>query len=102
MLALLLDDYLKEEACMKYINAKKLLPDTLVKELQSYVQGGYVYVPIDQTHQKRWGEVSGYRQELQQRNRHIIEEFQWGTSMEELANKYMLSVYAIRKIIYQR
>ena len=36
MLALLLDDYLKEEACMKYINAKNLLPDALVKELQSY------------------------------------------------------------------
>ena len=31
MLALLLDDYLKEEACMKYINAKNLLPDALFK-----------------------------------------------------------------------
>ena len=38
MLALLLDDYLKEEARMKYINAKNLLPDALVKELQSYRQ----------------------------------------------------------------
>ena len=25
---------------MKYINAKNLLPDALVKELQSYIQGG--------------------------------------------------------------
>ena len=54
MLALLLDDYLKEEACMKYINAKNLLPDALVKELQSYIQGGYLYVPADQAQQKRW------------------------------------------------
>ena len=53
MLALLLDDYLKEEACMKYINAKNLLPDALVKELQSYIQGGYLYVPADQAQQKR-------------------------------------------------
>ena len=68
MLALLLDDHLKEEACMKYINAKNLLPDALVKELQSYIQGGYLYVPADQAQQKRWGEASGYRQELQQRN----------------------------------
>lgn len=59
MLALLLDDYLKEEACMKYINAKNLLPDALVKELQSYIQGGYLYVPADQAQQKRWGEASG-------------------------------------------
>ena len=96
MLALLLDDHLKEEACMKYINAKNLLPDALVKE------GGYLYVPADQAQQKRWGEASGYRQELQQRNRRIVEEFRNGISMEELAEKYFLSVYAIRKIIYQK
>ena len=102
MLALLLDDHLKEEACMKYINAKNLLPDALVKELQSYIQGGYLYVPSDQAQQKRWGEASGYRQELQQRNRQIVEEFRNGISMEELAEKYFLSISAIRKIIYQK
>ena len=87
---------------MKYINAKKLLPDALVKELQNYIQGGYLYVPTNQAQQKRWGEVSGYRQELQQRNRQIVEEFRSGTSMEELAGKHFLSVSAIRKIIYQK
>lgn len=87
---------------MKYINAKNFLPDALVKELQSYIQGGYLYVPADQAQQKRWGEASGYRQELQQRNRQIVEEFRNGISMEELAEKYFLSVYAIRKIIYQK
>ena len=30
---------------MKYINAKFLLPDALVKELQHYIQGGYLYIP---------------------------------------------------------
>ena len=102
MLALLLDNHLKEEACMKYINAKDLLPDSLVKELQSYIQGGYLYVPADQAQQRRWGEVSGYRQELQQRNRQIVREFQNGASMEDLSEKYFLSVSAIRKIIYQK
>jgi Mor family transcriptional regulator len=38
----------------------------------------------------------------QQRNRRIVEEFRNGISMEELAEKYFLSVYAIRKIIYQK
>ena len=102
MLALLLDNHLKEEACMKYINAKDLLPDSLVKELQSYIQGGYLYIPADQAQQRRWGEVSGYRQELQQRNRQIVREFQNGASMEDLSEKYFLSVSAIRKIIYQK
>lgn len=46
---------------MKYINAKDLLPDALVKELQRYVQGGYLYIPADQAQKKRWGEASGYR-----------------------------------------
>ena len=53
---------------MKYLNATSVLPDTLVKELQNYVQGGYIYIPIEQEQQKRWGEASGYRQELEQRN----------------------------------
>ena len=44
MLALLLDNHLKEEACMKYKNAQAILPDALVKELQSYVQGEYIYI----------------------------------------------------------
>mgnify|MGYP003282853696 FL=1 len=87
---------------MKYINAKNLLPDALAKELQSYIQGVYLYVPVDQAQQKQWGKVSGYRQELQQRNHQIVEEFQNGTSMEALAEKYFLSVSAIRKIIYQK
>lgn len=87
---------------MKYINAKVLLPDALVKELQSYIQGGYIYVPTDQKQQKCWGEVSGYRHELEQRNRQITEEYREGISVEHLAEKYCLSIYAIRKIIYQK
>ena len=45
---------------MKYINAKFLLPDALVKELQHYIQGGYLYIPTDPTQQKCWGDKSGY------------------------------------------
>ena len=87
---------------MKYGNAKVILPDALVKELQKYVQGEYIYVPIEQKKQKRWGEVSGYRQELKQRNLLIKADFQSGMSMEYLSKKYNLSVYAVRKIIYQK
>ncbi|HIX23943.1 MAG TPA: hypothetical protein IAA09_03160 [Candidatus Lachnoclostridium avicola] len=87
---------------MKYINAKNLLPDGLVRELQNYIQGGYIYVPTDQARPKSWGEVSGYREELIRRNRQITEEYRNGASMDELAEKFCLSVYAIRKIIYQK
>ncbi|HID9581493.1 hypothetical protein [Clostridioides difficile] len=38
---------------MKYKNAQLILPDALVKELQSYVQGEYIYVPVEQEQQGR-------------------------------------------------
>ena len=87
---------------MKYQNAKVVLPDALVKELQNYVQGEYIYIPVEPKRQKRWGEVSGYRKELKERNKNIKEEYQNGYSMEFLSEKYNLSISAIRKIIYQK
>lgn len=87
---------------MKYWNAQGILPDALVKELQTYIQGGYIYVPVEQEQKKRWGEVSGYRQELEKRNRQIQKEYQNGISMECLSEKYCLSLYAVRKIIYEK
>ena len=87
---------------MKYINANKILPDELVEELQKYIQAGYIYVPAKGGQHKPWGEVSGYRRELQQRNCQIQEEYRKGAAVESLAEKYSLSVYAIRKIIYQK
>ena len=86
---------------MRYVNAKILLPDALVKELQTYIQGGYLYVPANEAEKKRWGEVSGYRQELEQRNCQIEEECRKGVPVERLAEKYGLSVHAIHKIRYQ-
>lgn len=87
---------------MKYQNAKAVLPDALVKELQNYVQGEFIYIPVEPKKQKRWGEVSGYRKELKERNKNIKEEYQNGYSMEFLSEKYNLSISAIRKIIYQK
>lgn len=87
---------------MKYINANAILPDALVEELQKYVQAGYIYVPAKDEQHKAWGELSGYREELKRRNQIIVSEYRQGTSVEELADRYNLSIYAIRKIIYQK
>ncbi len=86
---------------MKYYNAKKLLPEALVRELQLYVQGGYIYVPAA-GERKQWGEVSGYRCELAERNREIRLAYQAGVSIDTLAGRYNLSPHAIRKIIYKK
>ena len=87
---------------MKYINANTILPDALVEELQKYVQAGYIYIPAKDEQRKSWGELSGYRKELKRRNQRIVSEYRQGTSVEELADRYYLSIYAIRKIIYQK
>ena len=93
---------IKEEARIKYINASEILPYMLVEELQQYVQAGYIYIPAKDEQHKSWGELSGYRKELNKRNEAIIDKYQNGASIEELADEYYLSVYAIRKIIYQK
>ena len=87
---------------MKYINANAILPDALVEELQKYVQAGYIYIPAKDEQRKSWGELSGYRKELKRRKQRIVSEYRQGTSVEELADRYYLSIYAIRKIIYQK
>ena len=87
---------------MKYINANTILPDMLVAELQKYVQAGYIYIPAKDEQHKSWGELSGYRKELAKRNAIIIMEYKNGVSVAELADRYFLSVSAIRKIIYQK
>ena len=87
---------------MKYVNANDILPDMLIEELQKYVQAGYIYIPVKNEQRKSWGELSGYRKELERRNNAIIEEYRRGVSIEKLADKYYLSIYAIRKIIYQK
>lgn len=87
---------------MKYINANAILPDMLVEELQKYVHAGYIYIPAKDEQHKSWGELSGYRKELAKRNAIIIMEYKNGVSVAELADRYFLSVSAIRKIIYQK
>ncbi|HBF36937.1 MAG TPA: hypothetical protein DDW50_06410 [Firmicutes bacterium] len=87
---------------MKYINANLVLPDSLVKELQNYIQGEYIYIPIKEGCHKNWGEVSGYRNEIQKRNIELVKQYRNGTSMEKLSDLFGLSIYAVRKIIYQK
>ena len=87
---------------MKYIKADSVLPIALVEELQSYIQGGYIYVPSRKDSKKKWGELSGCRYEIEQRNRKIRKDYQQGKSVDELADIYYLSVHSVRKIIYEK
>lgn len=85
---------------MRYINAGDLLPEALVRELQRYVQGACLYVPVDPTQRKGWGERSGARAMLDRRNEAIRRAFRQGASLEALGEAYHLSPSAIGKIVY--
>ena len=56
---------------MKYVKANSILPISLIEELQNYIQGGYIYIPSKNENKKGWGELSGYKREIEKRNKKI-------------------------------
>lgn len=84
---------------MKYENAKEILPESLLKELQKYAGGKLLYIPIE-NETKGWREASGYRKKLFKRNVMISNRYKAGATLSELAEEYFLSLDSIKKIVY--
>ena len=84
---------------MKYINAAEILPEQLLKELQTYVDGEVLYIPKVSV-KKEWGATSGARTFYRERNNEIQELFQEGYSIDILAERYGLAYSTIKKIVY--
>ena len=85
---------------MNYKNANHILPDRLVQEIQQYVQGEYIYIPIKDKVMNT--SPTEYEQELIKRNEHIYTKSLEGISNSELANMYHLSASSIRRIIIEQ
>jgi len=86
---------------MKYENAKDIFPEDLLKRVQKYAAGKLVYIPAGEV-KCSWGETSGYKRYLSERNRDIKARFKSGADMELLAEEYFLSVESIKKIVYSK
>lgn len=86
---------------MKYRNASEILPDKLLREIQEYTSGEAIYIP-QITERQKWGEGSGARRYYEERNQKICEKHAAGTSMEDLADIFSLSIETIRKILYRK
>ncbi|BCJ96134.1 hypothetical protein acsn021_37030 [Anaerocolumna cellulosilytica] len=84
---------------MKYIKAENILPESLVKQLQEYVNGDYIYVPRKEGEQRAWGEKSGTRAYLKERNQEIFNKYQEGETLQKLCEDYYLSEQSIRRIL---
>ena len=83
---------------MSYKNAKDVLPDELIREIQKYIDGDLLYIPT-KSEKTEWGIRSGARQKYAERNHEIRERYKESTSIEELARLYFLSTDSIRKIV---
>lgn len=79
-------------------NAREILPDKLLKELQKYISGETLYIPKAES-KKSWGESSGARSYYTQRNAMIRQKFRNGSTIDQLADEYSLSEDSIRKIL---
>ena len=86
---------------MKYENAVDLFPEEILKQLQKYAAGKLVYIPAGKK-RKAWGETSGYRHYLKQRNHAIRCAFQAGEEPNMLCERYFLSLESIKKIVYTK
>lgn len=87
---------------MRYVNARDVLPPSLLREVQQYLCGDLLYVPKKEQSKAAWGQKSGARSNLLLRNRDIINSYRSGTTVYELMDVYCLSEASIRKIIYNR
>ena len=86
---------------MNYENGKDVFPEELLRQIQKYASGKLVYIPVAEA-KKSWGESSGYKQYLAERNRNIKEKFKAGAGIELLADEFYLSCESIKKIVYSK
>lgn len=84
---------------MKYIKAQEVLPEEILKLIQEYVDGEYLYVPRKNENHKSWGEKSGIKSSLKIRNTEIYKKYRNGTTINSLTQEYYLSEKSIRRII---
>lgn len=84
---------------MKYEKAQNILPENLVKLIQQYIDGSYLYIPRKLENRKSWGESSGVKESLKERNSEIFNRYEQGSSIKELAELYFLTEHSIRRII---
>jgi Mor family transcriptional regulator len=84
---------------MGYKNVNGILPHGLIRAVQQYIDGEYVYIPRKENRKQAWGANTGTKQRLLTRNREIIAKRQAGSSVAALAEEYFLSAKAIYKII---
>ena len=84
---------------MSYIKAEEILPQELIRQIQEYADGVYIYIPRKPGTRHAWGQETDYKAELKIRNDRIRSDYAAGESVTELSRKYHLSEKSIRRIL---
>ena len=84
---------------MSYIKAEEILPEELIRQIQEYADGVYIYIPRKQGTRHPWGQETDYKAELNARNDRIRSDYAAGVSVMALSRKYHLSEKSIRRIL---
>ena len=87
---------------MSYIKAEEILPEELIRQIQEYADGVYIYIPRKPGTRHAWGQETDYKAELKIRNDHIRSDYAAGTNVIALSRKYHLSEKSIRRILQKR
>lgn len=86
---------------MKYENAKDVLPEKLLSEIQRFAAGKLLYVPSPLA-RRPWGVGTGYRRQLDERNEEIRRRFSAGDPIDLLADAFFLTPETVKKIVYRK
>ena len=84
---------------MSYIKAEEILPEELIRQIQKYVDGVYIYIPRKPGTRHQWGQETDYKSELKIRNDSIRNDHASGVSVALLSRRYHLSEKSIRRIL---
>ena len=84
---------------MSYIKAEEILPEELIRQIQEYADGVYIYIPRRPGNRQPWGQETGYKAELKLRNDRIRNDYAAGENVTALSRKYHLSEKSIRRIL---
>jgi Mor family transcriptional regulator len=87
---------------VSYIKAEKILPEELIRQIQEYADGVYLYIPRKPGTRHKWGQQTAYKKELALRNAHIRNDHRQGVSIGMLSSKYHLSEKSIRRILQNK
>ena len=84
---------------MSYIKAEDILPEELIRSIQEYADGVYIYIPRKPGTRHKWGQETNCKAELKLRNDRIRNDHAQGASVSALSRKYHLSEKSIRRIL---